>query len=159
MGAEINNNQNLIEGVFFSPLKQIKDDRGVVLHHLNYKSPSFKGFEEVYISKTFPGKIKAWKQHLKMTQNFCVPVGGFKFVLYDGREDSSTFKIVNEFIVNEGNSYNLLCIPPKIWYGFQCISPYTGVIVNLSDLYCDPEEVVRLDIKNEIIPFCDWEPL
>ncbi len=156
MGAIIQK-QEIIDGVVCCPLKQIKDERGAVLHHLNYQSPTFKGFEEVYISKTYPGKIKAWKKHLRMTQNFCIPTGTFKFVLFDDRKDSSTYNTINEFIIDDDSNYQLLCIPPQIWYGFQCLSDYSGIIVNLSNLYYDPTEVVRLEIDNNIIPFQDWK--
>jgi dTDP-4-dehydrorhamnose 3,5-epimerase len=158
MGNTLVNSQ-IIEGVIFQPLKQIKDDRGAVMHHLNFKSPTFKGFEEVYISKTFPGIIKAWKMHLKMTQNFCVPVGAFKFVIFDCREDSITKNCINEFYIDDDLSYSLLTVPPGVYYGFQCLSECSGIIVNLSNLLFDPSEVVRLDIKNEIIHVYPWREL
>jgi dTDP-4-dehydrorhamnose 3,5-epimerase len=156
MGHTLTNNQRLIEGVFYEPLKQITDDRGAVFHHLNFKSPSYHGFEEVYISKTFPGKIKAWKKHLKMTQNFCVPVGKFKFVLYDEREKSTTYRLINEFIIDDNVDYKLLSIPPNIWYGFECLSQNAGLIVNLSNLLFDPAEVVKLEIENDVVPYKSW---
>lgn len=146
----------LIEGVVCQELKQIKDDRGSVMHHLNHMSPTFRGFEEVYISKTNSGMIKAWKMHLKMSQNFCVPSGSFKFVLYDDRKDSSTFGFINEFLLDDDLNYKLLFVPPKIWYGFQCLSQYPGIIVNLSNVYFDPHEVVRRELNHVAIPFTAW---
>jgi dTDP-4-dehydrorhamnose 3,5-epimerase len=157
MGRSTLSNEILIEGVTCVPLKQIKDDRGSVMHHLNFKSPTFQGFEEVYISKTFSGKVKAWKQHLKMTQNFCVPVGAFKFVLFDNREGSPTKNIINEFLIDEEHNYSLLCIPPKVWYGFHCVSEHSGIIVNLSNLLFDPAEVVKLDVINDTIPYREFD--
>jgi dTDP-4-dehydrorhamnose 3,5-epimerase len=159
MGDILVKNSKLIEGVFFEPLQQIKDDRGAVFHHLKHTSPSFKGFEEVYISKTFPGKIKAWKKHLKMTQNFCVPVGCFKFVLFDDRDGSTTFNICNEFRIDDDKDYQLLSIPPNVWYGFQCLSDSSSIIVNLTNLAFDATEVIKLDINNQVIPYNNWANL
>ena len=156
MDKVVIDNSLRIDGVFCEPLKQIKDERGAVMHHINYKSPTFLGFEEVYISKTFPGKIKAWKKHLKMTQNFCVPVGAFKFVLFDDRDYSTSKGIINEFIIDEDNNYKLLTIPPNIYYGFQCLSKYAGIIVNLSNLYFDPAEVIRLDFNESLLFYKNW---
>jgi len=156
MGHRLIDNKKQMEGVFYEPLKQIFDERGAVFHHLNYTSASFNGFEEVYISKTFPGKIKAWKKHLRMTQNFCVPVGGFKFVLFDNRDYSETMNIINEYIVDDNQNYKLLSIPPNVWYGFQCISSNAGIIVNLSNLLFDPSEVIKLEVNNDVIDYNNW---
>ena len=156
MGDYITDNVPLIENVYYEPLKQIKDDRGAVFHHLKYTSSSYKGFEEVYISKTFPQKIKGWKKHLKMTQNFCVPVGSFKFVLFDDRPDSATFNVINEFVIDEEHNYRLLSIPPNVWYGFECLSSYPGIIVNLSNLVYDPSEIITQNLNNNTIPYTNW---
>ncbi len=149
-------NAQLIKGVYFEKLNRIADKSGVLFHHLNYKSPSFVGFQEVYISKTNPGIIKAWKFHKLMVQNFCVPSGRFKFVLYDGRESSETFGLINEFILDDSDNYFLLSIPNCVWYGFKCISELPGLIVNLSSLLHNPEEVIKLDIHTEMIPYKNW---
>lgn len=155
MGINLVSNK-LIEGVIISPLSQIKDARGAVMHHINYKSPNYKGFEEVYISKTLPNVVKAWKLHKRMTQNFCVPVGSFKIAIFDNRNESETFGCVNEYLIDEDEFYSLLTIPPGVYYGFKCLSQYPGVIVNLTNLLFDSSEVVRLDIQNEIIPY-NWD--
>ena len=143
------------EGVCLSKLRQVRDDRGAVMHHINFKSPTFKGFEESYISKSIPNVIKAWKLHKKMTQNYCVPVGSFKIVIFDNRKNSKTYNSINEFFIDEDEQYFLLTIPPGVYYGFQCLSQYPGIIVNITDLLYDSSEVERLDLDNEIIPY-DW---
>lgn len=156
MGKVINKNHSIIEGVFHTPLKVISDNRGMVMHHINYLSPSFKGFEESYISKTFPKMIKGWKKHLKMTQNFCVPVGRMHFILFDDREYSSTFGLINEFILDDASDYSLLSIPPNIWYGFECLSDIPAIIVNTTNVLFDPNESLRIDLNDSIIPKVKW---
>jgi dTDP-4-dehydrorhamnose 3,5-epimerase len=158
MVNKIVNNSVIIEGVFLSKLTQVKDGRGAVMHHLNFKSPTFKGFEESYISKSMPKVIKAWKLHKKMTQNFCVPVGAFKVVIFDNRTESKTYREFNEFILDENEQYSLLTIPPGVYYGFQCLSQYPGIIVNITNLLHDPAEVERIDVENEIIAY-KWDLL
>jgi len=157
MGANLNSSdQQLIQGVSLTPLKQIADDRGVVMHHINHLSSTYRGFEESYISKTFPGKLKAWKLHLRMTQNFCVPSGKMHFVLYDNRDDSQTKGLINEFLLDEDENYHLLSIPPNIWYGFECIGNSTAIIVNVSNVLFDPAEALKLDPFDGRIPYSGW---
>ena len=151
------NNEIIIDGVICEILTQVKDNRGAVMHHLNFKSTTFKGFEEAYISKSYPGIVKAWKMHLRMSQNFCVPTGRFRFILFDDRESSPTRKTTNEFILDDDLEYKLLFIPLGVWYGFQCISESPGLIVNIANVLFDPHEVVRLELNNKVISFSDWK--
>ena len=76
----------MLEGVIITNLKQFYDDRGSVLHMINKNSESFKAFGEVYFSEIFPRCVKAWKKHKIQTQNFVVPVGNIKLVIFDDRE-------------------------------------------------------------------------
>ena len=48
----------MIDGVVITPLKQIRDERGAVLHMLRTDAPHFAGFGEVYFSVVNPGVIK-----------------------------------------------------------------------------------------------------
>ena len=153
------NNAVLIQGVSLTPLKQIGNEKGLVMHHLNYLSPSFMGFQESYISKTYSGVVKAWKLHLEMTQNLCVPFGRFHFVLFDCRENSSTRGNLNHFILDEKDNFSLLTIPPKVYYGFKCICDDFGLIFNVTNILYDPNEVILTDESNEILPVVEWNDL
>ena len=62
----------MIEGVLITPLRQIMDERGKVMHMLREDSPAFSRFGEIYFSCTHPGAIKAWHLHKKMTLNYAV---------------------------------------------------------------------------------------
>ena len=57
----------MIDGVVLTPLKQIFDERGKVMHMLRQDSPSFQHFGEIYFSCTYPGVVKAWHLHREMT--------------------------------------------------------------------------------------------
>ena len=68
----------MIPGVVITPLKQIPDERGKVMHMLKRTDPHFSGFGEIYFSVVNPGAVKAWKKHLQMTLNLAVIQGAAK---------------------------------------------------------------------------------
>jgi dTDP-4-dehydrorhamnose 3,5-epimerase len=78
----------VIDGVIVTPLRQICDERGKVMHMLRSTDPHFQKFGEIYFSGVYPGAIKAWHIHKVMTLNYSVPHGRIKFVLYDERPNS-----------------------------------------------------------------------
>ena len=80
----------MINGVNVVPLKQILDERGKIMHMLKETDPHFIRFGEIYFSCAWPGVIKGWHLHQRMTVNNAVIVGRAKLVLYDGRDGSST---------------------------------------------------------------------
>lgn len=129
-----------IEGVMVQPLRQILDDRGAVLHMLRRDSPLFKGFGEIYFSQTNPGVIKAWKRHRLMRQNFAVPVGLLLLVVHDDRPESTTCGQTLEIILGRPDDYQLVHLPPMVWYGFQGIASTPTLLANCANLPHDPTE-------------------
>lgn len=89
-----------------------------------------------------------------MTQHFAVPVGKIRLVLYDNRENASSFGKLEVLEIGDDN-YCLVRIPPLIWYGFKGISLVPALIANCTDMPHDPDEVERLDILNKKISY-DW---
>ena len=132
----------MIEGVIVTPLKQFFDERGKVMHMLREDSSQFKRFGEIYFSCTYPGAIKAWHLHKKMTLNYAVVTGTIKCVLYDNRDDSKTKGQVEEFYMSPEN-YFLLTVPPLIWNGWKGIGDTMSIVANCSDIKHDPDEIVR----------------
>ena len=128
-----------IEGVEVYPLKQIKDERGMVMHMMRSDSPYFKNFGEIYFSQVNGGVIKGWKKHKEMTQNFSCPSGKIRVVLYDDRNESKTKGKVD--ILDFGvENYNLVTIPPGIWYSFSSLSESPSIIANCTDMPHRPSE-------------------
>ena len=80
----------MIDGVKITPLKQIKDERGKIMHMLRNDSKIFKNFGEIYFSTVNPGFIKAWHLHKEATLNYVCIKGKTKLVLYDDRKKSTT---------------------------------------------------------------------
>lgn len=143
-----------IDGVSVTPLKQIVDERGKVMHMLRNDSSEFKSFGEIYFSTVHPGAIKGWHIHHRMVLNYAVPHGQIKFVLYDDRSTSSTKGMVQEIFLGPDN-YCLVTVPPMIWNGFKGIGTETAIVANCASIAHDPTEIERKDPFDASIPY-DW---
>lgn len=145
----------MIEGVLIKPLKQIPDERGKIMHMLRADDPEFRQFGEIYFSVVYPGVIKGWHLHTRMTLNYAVVSGMIKLVLYDTREDSPTKGELQEIFMGEDN-YVLVQIPPQVYNGFKGIGMKPAIVANCSDIPHDPQEIRRIDPFSKSIPY-DWD--
>ena len=144
----------MIEGLIITPLRQILDERGKVMHMLRCDATHFEKFGEIYFSLIHPGVIKGWHIHKKMTLNYAVPVGKIKLVLYDDRKDSPTRGELMEIFTGPEN-YQLITIPPLVWNGVKGVAEITSIIANCATLPHDPDEIERLNPFDKRIPY-DW---
>jgi len=145
----------MINGVKLTQLKQLLDERGKVMHMLRADSDGFTGFGEIYFSCVYPGAVKAWHLHKRMTLNYAVPHGNIKFVLYDDRENSPTRGELQEIFLGPDN-YCLVTVPPRVWNGFKGIGPTMAIVANCASIPHDPAEIDRLDPFSPDIPY-SWE--
>ncbi|MEA5468842.1 dTDP-4-dehydrorhamnose 3,5-epimerase family protein [Spirulina sp. 06S082] len=143
-----------IEGVQIHPLERIPDERGTILKMLRSDAPHFQKFGEIYFSTVYPGAIKGWHLHTKITLNYAVILGTIKLVLYDDRETSKTQGEVQELFLGEDN-YCLVTIPPLIWNGFKGIGTTKAMVANCATIPHDPEEIQRCNPFTASIPY-DW---
>ena len=144
----------MIEEIKITPLKQIEDERGKVMHMLRKDSDNFVRFGEIYFSTVRPNKIKGWHLHKKMTLNYAVVFGEIKFVLYDARPNSKTKGQIQKFLLSQSN-YKFISVPPLIWNGFKGIGNKTAIVANCADLPHDKEEIERKLPFDSSIPY-DW---
>ena len=144
----------MIHGVLIHPLRQIPDARGRVMHMLRADDPHFERFGEIYFSVVYPGVVKGWHRHRRMTLNYAVVSGMIKLVLYDDRPDSPTRSEVQEIFIGESN-YCLVKIPPMVWNGFKGLGATPVMVANCATIPHDPTEIERLDPFNNGIPY-DW---
>ncbi|MBF0198644.1 MAG: dTDP-4-dehydrorhamnose 3,5-epimerase family protein [Planctomycetes bacterium] len=144
--------ENSIVGVSITKLKQIKDERGSVMHMMRNDKEPFKQFGEVYFSTLNPGVTKGWKKHLAMTQHFTVPYGSIKIVLVDTRDDSPTKNNILEVTISPAN-YILLTIPPLITYAFRNESEEISFLANCTDIVHDPNESMAMPLDSPDIPY------
>jgi dTDP-4-dehydrorhamnose 3,5-epimerase len=145
----------MIDGVVITPLRQIVDERGSVMHMLRNDSPVFKAFGEIYFSTVHPGVVKAWHIHKLMTLNYAVPHGKIKFVLHDDRADSPTKGETQEIFLGTDN-YALVTVPPMVWNGFKGVGDVTAIVANCATIPHDPQEIDRRDPFDPAIGY-DWD--
>ncbi|MFX0196646.1 MAG: dTDP-4-dehydrorhamnose 3,5-epimerase family protein [Candidatus Hodarchaeota archaeon] len=143
----------MIDGVKITPLRQILDERGKIMHMLRCDDPHFLVFGEIYFSFVHQGAIKGWHRHKSMTINYAVPYGKIKLVLYDDRPQSSTKDEIVQLFLGPDN-YQLVTIPPMVWNGFKGIAR-NNMVANCATAAHDPDEIERLDPFSEKIPY-DW---
>ena len=87
-----------------------------------------------------------------MTMHFAAPKGNLKLVIYDDRLASSTKGQVEEILIGEDH-YNLVRIPPLVWYGFQCLGIVPAMITNCADMPHDPKEAEQIPLEDPRIPY------
>ena len=145
----------MIHGVTVKSLRRIPDERGYIMPMLRADDTDFEQFGEIYFSTVYPGVIKAWHLHSKMTLNYAVVVGMIKLVLHDDRENSPTRGKTQELFIGEEN-YQLVKIPPYVWNGFKGIGTRMAILANCATLAHDPEEIIRKSPFDPTIPY-DWD--
>lgn len=145
----------MIAGVKVTPLRQIPDERGKIMHMMRSDDRDFEGFGEIYFSVVYPGVVKGWHLHRAMTLNYAVVSGTIKLVLYDEREGSPTRGELMELFVGEAN-YARVTIPPGVWNGFKGVGVQPAVVANLATIPHDPGEISRLDPFKNHIPY-SWD--
>jgi dTDP-4-dehydrorhamnose 3,5-epimerase and related enzymes len=145
----------VIDGVVITPLRQIIDERGKVMHMLREDSPMFQRFGEIYFSTVEPGVVKAWHVHHRMTLNYAVIFGKIKLVLFDDRAASRTRGEIQELFLSPDN-YSLVTIPPLVWNGFKGVGEKAAIVANCSTIPHDPAEIERKSPTDGSIPY-DWE--
>lgn len=146
----------MIEGVKIKKLRVIPDERGRLMEILRADDELFSDFGQVYVTTTYPNVVKAWHKHMKQSDNVVCVRGMIKLALYDPREDSPTYKEVNQFYLGVHNPM-LIQIPPNIYHGWMCVSEEEAMIVNIPTEvydYKNPDEQ-RLDAHENDIPY-DW---
>jgi len=142
----------MIDGVEIFPLKRIQDERGMVMHMLRADDPHFESFGEIYFSVIYPGVVKAWHLHARMTINYAVVDGNIKLVLYDQRPDSRTRGKLQEIVFGQVN-YQLVRVPPGVVNGFTAVGGVRAIVGNCASIPHDPTEITRIDPGTPSIPY------
>lgn len=157
MGNEVNyfDKGVIIEGLTVTLLKRFSDERGAVLKFLQLDSPNFQGFGEAYFSLINESVVKGWKKHKKINQNFCVPHGEVMFVVYDDRKNSSTRGVFQKIILNNNTKFQLLSMPPGLWYSFKGLNKEYSILANIIDQPHTQEESENIQIDSNQIPY-NW---
>src|SRR5262245_13831100 len=86
-----------IDGEAVHEVRHVPRDHGVITEIFRPEwDPTNLPVVHIYQSRLFPGAIGAWSCHMRAIDRLFVNQGHLKIVLYDGREESRTFKRVME---------------------------------------------------------------
>lgn len=133
------------------PLKTFPTNGGEVMHGIKKTDIGLSSFGEAYFTSIEKNIIRGWKLHKLMVCNLIVPIGNIKFVLYDNRIESKTFKKFQQITLGK-NNYCKLIMPNNIWFAFQGISS-KNLIFNFSNIIHEPSEVNKKDLEDLMY---DW---
>jgi dTDP-4-dehydrorhamnose 3,5-epimerase len=148
-----------IEGLLFRPTRPVPHEDGHVseVARVDWEAIS-NPIVQVHITTTYSGRIRAWGLHERSTDRLFVVSGLVKIVVFDGRRDSSTFGLINEFTVSEKNP-GLLVIPPNLYHGWKNIGTTEAIIINMPDKMYNYDKPDALDLPwdseaaQRIIPY------
>ena len=147
--------QQLIAGVHVAEVLHVPRDHGVITEiYRPAWDPSGLPVVHCYQSRLFPSAIGAWSCHAKQIDRLFVNSGLLKVVLYDGREDSPTYKRLNIFHVGDVRP-TFMCLPPGVWHGIQNLGSTDALMLNFPSIaydYDDPDHY-RLAYDSPLIPF------
>lgn len=135
-----------VKAISVTQLQQLQSEGGNVLHAMKKGDEGFVDFGEVYFSTIDRFAVKAWKKHFRMTLNLVVPVGTILFVFVDEQGNKREETIGAE-------RYVRLTVPPQIWFGLKGIGDSPNILMNVSDIMHDPNEVTK--VSKESIEH-DW---
>src|SRR5882762_6567992 len=89
-----------IEGVSVREVRHVPRDHGIITEIFRPEwDPTGLPVAQIYQSRLYPGAIGAWSCHMKNVDRLFINQGNVKLVLFDGRENSPTFRRINEFHV------------------------------------------------------------
>ncbi len=149
----------LIEGVKFSEVKLFSDERGFLMEILRSDNNDFDGRKvgQIICSMAYPGVVKGWHIHKKQIDRLAAIKGMIKVVLYDAREESPTYSVINEFVLGDRNPA-IIYVPPGIFHGIKCIGTEPSFLIGCPTELYNPEAVdeLRLDPHSDVIPY-DWD--
>lgn len=128
-----------MDGVTLTPLKQMVDNKGSVMHALKRSDFGYCGFGEAYFSSVNQNAIKGWKKHLDMTLNLIVVCGEVRFVVYDG----SCF--FSETLSKD--NYRRLTIEPGKWVAFQGLEEQ-NILLNIASIEHNPLESENVGLES-----------
>ena len=146
----------LIDGVKIKNLKTLADERGFLMEILRSDESIYEKFGQAYLTMVKPRVVKGWHYHKQQVDHFIGVQGTAKVVLYDAREESPTFGLINEFLLGLENSV-LVKIPTYVYHGFTAVGNQNAMILNIpTEVYhYDQPDEYRANPFGKEIPY-DW---
>lgn len=149
----------LIDGLAYRPVRPVPHEDGTLVEIARAEWPDLaQPIVQVHLTTTLAGRKRAWGLHQRSTDRLFVVKGLVSLVVYDGRLDSPTMGLVNEFKISERNPA-LVVIPPNLYHGWANIGIDEALIVNMPSVQYDYEGPDALDLSYDseeapgIVPF------
>jgi dTDP-4-dehydrorhamnose 3,5-epimerase len=150
---------NPIEGLRFRPTRPIPHEDGTLAEVARRSWPEIDDeIVQVHVTTTQPGRVRAWGLHRASSDRLFVVTGLVSLVAFDGRRDSPTRGVLNEFKVSE-RSPGLLVIPANVYHGWKNIGTVEAFIVNMPTEQYEYEAPDALDLPYDapeaasVVPF------
>ena len=144
-----------IEGVHMHEVRHVPRDHGIITEIFRPEwDPTGLPVAQIYQSRLYPGAIGAWSCHMKNVDRLFINQGNVKLVLFDGRENSPTFRRINEYHVGDARPA-MMVIPIGVWHGLQNLGAADALMLNFptrSYDYQDPDHY-RLPFDTPEIPY------
>lgn len=151
--------QQPIDGIRFRPARPVPHEDGTLAEIARMEWPEMdQPIVHVHVTTTEPGRIRAWGLHQRSTDRLFVVRGLVSIVVYDGRLDSPTRGMLNEFKVSERNP-GLLVIPPNVYHGWKAIGTDEAFVVNMPTSTYNHDSPDALDLPyssaaaHEVVPW------
>ena len=149
----------LIDGIIYRQVRPVPHEDGILVEIARAEWPELaQPIVQVHLTTTLAGRMRAWGLHQRSTDRLFVVKGLISLVVYDGRLDSPTLGLVNEFKISERNP-GLVVIPPNLYHGWANIGIDEALIVNMPSVQYDYEGPDALDLPYDsarapdIVPF------
>jgi dTDP-4-dehydrorhamnose 3,5-epimerase len=144
-----------IDGVVVREVLHVPRDHGVITEIFRPEwDPSGLPVVHIYQSRLFPAAIGAWSCHASTIDRLFVNQGHLKVVLFDGREESRTYRRIVELHVGDARPA-FLVLPAGVWHGLQNLGPSDALVINCPTRaynYEDPDHY-RLPFDSPEIPY------
>lgn len=131
----------MIHGVETKDLTTHTDERGFFRELIRESDPIFaEGFGQWSHTMSYQGVAKAWHVHEKQTDWWYVAIGTVKAALYDTRPESPTHGELQELLLGEGQTRQVLKIPPGVAHGYRVLQGPAHVFYIVSHEYDGSDE-------------------
>lgn len=144
-----------IAGVHIHEVRHVPRDHGIITEAFRSEwDPTGLPIVHIYQSRLFPGAIGAWSCHARNIDRLFVNQGLLKVVLYDGREDSPTHRMINEIHVGDARPA-MIVLPIGVWHGLQNLGTIDALVLNFPTHAYDYEapDHWRLPMDTTEIPY------
>lgn len=144
----------MIEGVKIKQLTTHLTQDGYFREIVRDEDTMLEHFGQSSISLAHPGFIKAFHSHKKQDDLWYIVSGQVRAVLYDTRENSPTYKQVQEIVMGEDNP-QIVFIPKGVAHGYQVLGNRSALLLYYTTQHYDPSDEYRIAFDDPQIGF-DW---